>query len=117
MFSARKLKNEIRALGAVESAHNQGKLGSLLLARGRAKKALEPLEKAAAGEPAVHPQRHHDGQRLLVEPAVAHEELEPQLQEQERVHHAPVAPRRGGGWLQSRALPLAGACRLRRNRD
>ncbi|MEQ1894763.1 MAG: tetratricopeptide repeat protein [Planctomycetota bacterium] len=51
MLTARKLKNEIRALGAVESAHNQGKLGSLLLARGRARQALAPLERAAAGEP------------------------------------------------------------------
>jgi tetratricopeptide (TPR) repeat protein len=53
LFTARKLKNEIRALGAVESAHNQGKLGSLLLARGRARKALVPLENAVAGEPDV----------------------------------------------------------------
>jgi len=51
MLTARKLKNEIQALGAVDSAHNQGKLGSLLLARGRAQAALGPLTKAAAGEP------------------------------------------------------------------
>jgi len=53
MLSARKLRAEIRALGAVESAHNQGKLGSLLLARGRARQALRPLAAAVAGEPEV----------------------------------------------------------------
>jgi tetratricopeptide (TPR) repeat protein len=47
----RRLESDIRALGNVESAHNQGKLGSLLLAQGRAAQAVEHLERAAAGEP------------------------------------------------------------------
>lgn len=53
MLSARKLRSEIRALGAVDSPRNQGKLGSLLLARGRARRALAPLQAAVAGEPEV----------------------------------------------------------------
>jgi tetratricopeptide (TPR) repeat protein len=46
-----KLESEIRALGNVDSAHNQGKLGSLLLAHGRVKPAVVHLERAAQGEP------------------------------------------------------------------
>ncbi len=42
-----------RRLGAVETPHNQGKLGSLLLQQGRAKAALPSLERAAEGEPDV----------------------------------------------------------------
>lgn len=42
-----------RRLGAVETPHNQGKLGSLLLQQGRYKAALPSLERAAEGEPDV----------------------------------------------------------------
>lgn len=42
-----------RRLGAVETPHNQGKLGSLLLQQGRPKAALPSLERAAEGEPEV----------------------------------------------------------------
>lgn len=38
-------------LGAVDTAHNQGKLGSLLLKQGQHRKAVPHLERAAAGEP------------------------------------------------------------------
>src|SRR5262245_57551149 len=40
-----------RELGQVDTPRNQGKLGALLLAAGRARAALEPLSKAVAGEP------------------------------------------------------------------
>lgn len=40
-----------RQLGAVDTPHNQGKLGSLVLAQGRAKAAVAHLERAVAGEP------------------------------------------------------------------
>ena len=46
---ARVLERELR--GTVETPHNQGKLGSLLLAQGRASKAVPHLERASAGEP------------------------------------------------------------------
>jgi len=49
----RRLASQIRALRDVESAHNQGKLGSLLLAHGSVGKALPHLERAVAGEPDV----------------------------------------------------------------
>lgn len=38
-------------LGHVESAYNQGKLGSLLLSAGKSAAAVEPLRRACAGEP------------------------------------------------------------------
>tara|TARA_R110002126_G_scaffold1490_7_gene8773 strand:- start:5939 stop:6646 length:708 start_codon:yes stop_codon:yes gene_type:complete len=41
----------VRTLGAVETPHNQGKLGSLLIQQGRYKRAIEPLENAIAGDP------------------------------------------------------------------
>jgi tetratricopeptide (TPR) repeat protein len=53
VLQARKLEAEVRALGALDNARNQGKLGTLFLLRGRARKALAPLTAAAAGEPEV----------------------------------------------------------------
>ncbi len=44
---------KMRVLGAVPSPHNQGKVGAMLLAHGKPKKALEPLRAACAGEPDV----------------------------------------------------------------
>jgi tetratricopeptide (TPR) repeat protein len=38
-------------LGHVDSAYNQGKLGSLLVSAGKFKAAIEPLQRACAGEP------------------------------------------------------------------
>lgn len=61
----RKLAAEARRLGEVESAHNQGKLGSLHLAYGRAARAVTPLERAVAGEPDVVEWRYRLGQALL----------------------------------------------------
>lgn len=51
LLARRKLRGQIRALGHVDTAYNQGKLGSLLLASGRVRKALEPLARAMEGEP------------------------------------------------------------------
>jgi Flp pilus assembly protein TadD len=48
---ARHTNVQVRALGHVDSPHNEGKLGSLLLAGGKPHKALAHLEKAVAGEP------------------------------------------------------------------
>lgn len=50
-LDSRRAKNLERSLGAVETPHNQGKLGSLLLSQGRVSKALPLLERAVAGEP------------------------------------------------------------------
>jgi len=47
----RRLRAELQALGAVDSAHNRGKLGALLLAHGRAGAARAHLAAAVAGEP------------------------------------------------------------------
>ncbi len=50
---ARRDAAQIRQLGAVETPHSNGKIGSLLLAQGRVRKSLPYLEKAAEGEPDV----------------------------------------------------------------
>ena len=65
LLRRRKLESELRALGNVESPHNQGKLGSLLLAHGRAGEALEALERATEGEPDVAEWHYRLGQALL----------------------------------------------------
>jgi len=61
----RRLDSELRALGNVESAHNQGKLGSLLLAHGRPARAVEPLRRAGEGEPETAEWHYRLGQALL----------------------------------------------------
>jgi tetratricopeptide (TPR) repeat protein len=72
------LESEIRALGNVDSAHNQGKLGSLLLAHGRVKQAVAHLERAAAGEPGRAEWHYRLGQAELLagRPAAAIAPLE-----------------------------------------
>lgn len=47
----RTLARELRRLGEVESPHNRGKLGALLLAHRRPREAVPHLAAAAAGEP------------------------------------------------------------------
>jgi tetratricopeptide (TPR) repeat protein len=47
----RRLASRIADLGNTDTPHNQGKLGALLLSSGQAKRAIEPLKRAAAGEP------------------------------------------------------------------
>jgi tetratricopeptide (TPR) repeat protein len=42
---------ELRRLEAVDSAYNHGKIGTLYLSQGRARKALSHLEQAVEGEP------------------------------------------------------------------
>lgn len=61
----RRLGTQMRALRDVESAHNQGKLGALLLAHGSSARALPHLERAAAGEPDVPEWSYRLGQALL----------------------------------------------------
>jgi tetratricopeptide (TPR) repeat protein len=51
LVERRRFENKKRGLVGVESGHNQGKLGALLLADGRARAAIEPLERAVAAEP------------------------------------------------------------------
>ncbi|MHC4375350.1 MAG: tetratricopeptide repeat protein [Planctomycetota bacterium] len=48
----RRTAAQVRDLGQVDTPGNQGKLGTLLLSKGKAGEALEPLRKAAEGEPA-----------------------------------------------------------------
>lgn len=54
-----------RELGHVDTPHNQGKLGVLLLTSGRARAAIGPLEKAVAGEPDSVEWRYRLGSALL----------------------------------------------------
>jgi tetratricopeptide (TPR) repeat protein len=61
----RRIASELRLLGEVDSPHNQGKLGSLLLANSRPRAALPHLEAAAAGEPDVAEWRYRHGAALL----------------------------------------------------
>jgi len=56
---------ELRRLETVDNAHNHGKAGMLLLARGDARKALPHLERAAAGEPRVAEWQFRLGMALL----------------------------------------------------
>jgi tetratricopeptide (TPR) repeat protein len=58
-------KRRTAALGHVDTPHNQGKLGALLLASGDARAALAPLERAVQGEPEVLEWRYRLGQALL----------------------------------------------------
>jgi tetratricopeptide (TPR) repeat protein len=55
----------VRTLGAVETPHNQGKLGSLLIQQGRYKRALKPLQDAVRGEPSVAEWHYRLGQAKL----------------------------------------------------
>lgn len=57
----RRLEQQFRG---VETPHNQGKLGALLLARGRAKAALPHLERAVAGDPEAREARWNLAQAL-----------------------------------------------------
>lgn len=52
-------------LGLVETPHNQGKLGTLLLAEGRARAAIGPLRIAVTGEPRSAEWRYRLGLALL----------------------------------------------------
>ncbi len=65
----------------VDNAHNQGKLGTLLLQNGRSRAALGPLERAVAGDPhsAEWLYRLGSALRLCGEPARASVELEAAL--------------------------------------
>lgn len=53
LVAGRKLRSEVRVLSQVGSAYNHGKIGAAYLARGRARGALEHLERATEGEPEV----------------------------------------------------------------
>lgn len=65
LFERAKLARAIRALGAVDKPHNQGKLGTLLVVHGRPRRALPHLEAAVAGEPEVAEWHYRHGQTLL----------------------------------------------------
>lgn len=53
MVVQRSVRSRIQSLGATDTPHNQGKLGSLLQQSGHNRKALEPLANAVAGDPGV----------------------------------------------------------------
>lgn len=75
LWARRRLRAELAALGAVESAHNRGKMGMLYLAARRPRAALAPLEEAARGEPDVAEWHYRLGLARLatgaLEPALA----------------------------------------------
>lgn len=55
----------VRQLGAVETPHNLGKLGSLLVSQGRNRRALPHLDRAVEGEPEVAEWHYRRGQALF----------------------------------------------------
>jgi len=61
----RRTSSRVRALGHVDTPHNQGKLGSLYVGERRFKAAIGPLERAVAGEPDVAEWRYRLGCALL----------------------------------------------------
>lgn len=77
-----RLRSRTLELSHVDSAHNQGKLGSLQLAHGRPRQALVALERAVAGEPESAEWHYRLGSALLAtgEPARAAVELERALE-------------------------------------
>ena len=58
-------RSRVRELLAVDSAHNRGKLGALLLGQGRPRKALEYLQEAHRREPDVAEWAYRTGTALL----------------------------------------------------
>lgn len=74
----RRFRRAAAQLGAVDTPHNQGKLGSLLLADGHARRAAEHLARAVAGEPESLEWRYRHGLALLRSgrPAEAARELD-----------------------------------------
>lgn len=78
LLRRRRLAVRVRELGHVDSPHNQGKLGALLLAHGRGASAVEPLRLAVAGEPQATEWHYRLGCALLAagEPAEAIEPLQ-----------------------------------------
>jgi tetratricopeptide (TPR) repeat protein len=74
----RRFRRAASQLGAVETPHNQGKLGSLLLAARRPRAAAECLARAVAGEPDSLEWRYRYGVALLRSgrPAEAARELD-----------------------------------------
>jgi hypothetical protein len=65
LLARRAFQRSLRDLGHVESAYNQGKLGSLLLSSGKAAAALPHLQRAVEGEPSVPEWRYRLGQAQL----------------------------------------------------
>jgi len=61
----RHMAARLRELEVVDSAHNQGKLGTLFLTHGRPRRALAPLEAAVDGEPDDPEWRYRLGCALL----------------------------------------------------
>ncbi len=76
-LARRRLARQIQALGHVDNPHIRGKRGALLLASGRAERALGDLEAAVAGEPEVVEWRYRLGLARLAlgKPREAAEDL------------------------------------------
>jgi len=64
-YRVRRDASKIRELATVDTPTNQGKLGALLVAQGRPRKALEPLRAATRGEPEVAEWHYRLGCALL----------------------------------------------------
>lgn len=78
MIQRRRSQRARRELGAVDTPHNRGKLGSLLLSEGRPSQAIGPLRAAVAGEPDTAEWHYRLGCALLAtrKPREAAEALE-----------------------------------------
>lgn len=66
LYMMQRGRAEIRALEAVDSPNNHGKIGTMLLGQGRARKALPHLEKAVEGEPELAEWHYRLGTALLL---------------------------------------------------
>ena len=76
LLRRRRLGVRMRELGNVESAHNQGKLGSLMLVHGQVRRAVQHLENAVQGEPESAEWHYRLGCALLAS-GRAQEAIEP----------------------------------------
>ncbi|HUR27551.1 MAG TPA: tetratricopeptide repeat protein, partial [Planctomycetota bacterium] len=81
LLERRRMRRQLAEFGRVETAHNQGKLGTLMLQRGSVRSAIPALERAVAGEPGVAEWRYRLGVALRAsgEPGRAAKELEAAL--------------------------------------
>ncbi len=81
LFERGRLRRRISELGRVDTAHNQGKLGTVLLMHRSLRAAIPVLERAVAGEPDFAEWHYRLGSALRAsgEPARAAAELETAL--------------------------------------
>jgi tetratricopeptide (TPR) repeat protein len=93
LFERTRMRRRVSELGRVDTAHNQGKLGTVMLLGGSARSAIPLLERAVAGEPESAEWRYRLGSALRAcgEPGRAASELEAALKLSPRHAYGEVA--------------------------